>query len=541
MAYPFSAGTAGSGAVGAAFALTAGRTVFVGVRWLGTGAYVLRIEDTAGNVYTRIAGKRKVGTLQADVWYCRNALGHATNVVTITFSGAATTVYHNIGQWANLSIDGPLDAYVVGSDSGGVDVISPAFSTRRASELVAAFGTVNAAAGTYTCTGFTSRQLDADHITVWLDKTVTALQAGATVELACSAGTAMILIVITAAADQLDEFIVTAGVTAASAGSATSLAAPQFHAVAGQLLVVGISWQDDGTGIAVLTVTDTAGNSYARIPPGVANVNVTDRSLEEWCAPSALAHAANIVTVTWSKTTTKRAVSVGQWASPAGAAIYAAEAPGNALAALSVTSDPFSTTTSRGLLVAYLTTNGATPVFTCTGFVQRTGEIDAGEDTWCQDVLADKIVQAALTDETVTGSGDTGTSIQLVVGAFVIPPPSPPVGHEPPIRRIRRFPLPFDRSFWMFIDRMEFLIQAGVGTPTGQGAAPLLEVRFSGDGGETWGNTIFLSAGLTGERNLRLVISQVGRLRNGYCEVAMSDPVLWYLLASYVDAIEGGV
>lgn len=108
------------------------------------------------------------------------------------------------------------------------------------------------------------------------------------------------------------------------------------------------------------------------------------------------------------------------------------------------------------------------------------------------------------------------------------------------IRCLRRFPLPFDRSLWMYINRIEFLIQAGMGLPpeTGQGDDPIITVRFSGDGGNTWHNIIQLSAGTQGQYQHRPVLNRIGKLQNGICEFVVSDPVYSYLLDAFIDAEE---
>ncbi len=108
------------------------------------------------------------------------------------------------------------------------------------------------------------------------------------------------------------------------------------------------------------------------------------------------------------------------------------------------------------------------------------------------------------------------------------------------IRRLRRFPLPYDRSLFIYLSRIEFILQSGQGLPDpdAQGYDPLLQVRFSPDGGVTWGNWINISAGKQGQYQLRPVINRIGKLRNGVCEIAMSDPTFWYLLDCLVDGEE---
>jgi hypothetical protein len=145
--------------------------------------------------------------------------------------------------------------------------------------------------------------------------------------------------------------------------------------------------------------------------------------------------------------------------------------------------------------------------------------------------------------------GDTNTPVRFGhsescpfwinrVELFPPTPPPPPPSMRDPIRCVRRFPLPFDRDFWVYIRRIEFLIQAGVGNANAPGDDPQLEVRFSGDGGETWGDIILVPMGKQGERDLRQVINNIGKLRNGWVEVADSDPVRSDLLACYVDTEE---
>ena len=131
--------------------------------------------------------------------------------------------------------------------------------------------------------------------------------------------------------------------------------------------------------------------------------------------------------------------------------------------------------------------------------------------------------------------GISGSESPMWVARVNEPPAS---GTPTRLRKLRRFPLPFDRSKWIYVRRIEFLIQPGVGLTTGQGQYPDLEVRFSGDGGITWGDIIFVPMGETGDRQLRAVINNVGKFRNGWCEVSDSDPVISYLLACFVDVEE---
>lgn len=103
------------------------------------------------------------------------------------------------------------------------------------------------------------------------------------------------------------------------------------------------------------------------------------------------------------------------------------------------------------------------------------------------------------------------------------------------IRRSRIFSLPYDRAYAIYVSRIEFILHQGLGPLTGQGSDPNLQVRFSGDGGDTWHPWIEIPVGQTGRFEWRAVLNRVGKLRNGVCELAMSDPIPWYLVACFVD------
>lgn len=117
------------------------------------------------------------------------------------------------------------------------------------------------------------------------------------------------------------------------------------------------------------------------------------------------------------------------------------------------------------------------------------------------------------------------------------------VGVSPPaantlIRRTRIFPLPFAQNLPITVTSMEFLLHVGLGRSSGQGANPVMQVRFSNDGGETWGPWVEVPVGPQGQGEYRAVINRVGRVRNGVCEIALSDPIPWYLIGCSVE-IEG--
>lgn len=118
------------------------------------------------------------------------------------------------------------------------------------------------------------------------------------------------------------------------------------------------------------------------------------------------------------------------------------------------------------------------------------------------------------------------------------PPPGP--GTARATRRLRRFPLPWDRQFFFYLNRIEFVLQAGEGNTTDPGKNPVIEVRFSPDSGRTWGNWLQVAAGPKGKYLQRAVINRVGKLEQGYCELVVSAPIAWNVIDVLVDGTWGG-
>ncbi len=106
-------------------------------------------------------------------------------------------------------------------------------------------------------------------------------------------------------------------------------------------------------------------------------------------------------------------------------------------------------------------------------------------------------------------------------------------------RRLRRFLLPFDEDVWIFLSKLEILIQSGEGLVTGQGSDPQIRLRLSRDGGETWGTELTCSAGQMGEYDARVIFRRLGRGRNLVAEITVSDPIYWALLDAYVEGTKG--
>jgi len=96
-----------------------------------------------------------------------------------------------------------------------------------------------------------------------------------------------------------------------------------------------------------------------------------------------------------------------------------------------------------------------------------------------------------------------------------------------PIRRLRRAPYLSSENQWIFLDRFELGIQAGIGLITGQGSDPQLMLRVSRDSGATWTPPVVASMGAIGDYLARPAWTRLGRVRADrlVIEVTQTDPV----------------
>lgn len=104
-----------------------------------------------------------------------------------------------------------------------------------------------------------------------------------------------------------------------------------------------------------------------------------------------------------------------------------------------------------------------------------------------------------------------------------------------PLRRLRRAPALMDENAEVFYSRFELDLEPGLGTASGQGEDPQVMLRTSDDGGKTWGNEHFRSAGKLGEYFRRVQWTRLGSARRRVFEVSFSDPVPWRITNAYLD------
>lgn len=103
-----------------------------------------------------------------------------------------------------------------------------------------------------------------------------------------------------------------------------------------------------------------------------------------------------------------------------------------------------------------------------------------------------------------------------------------------PIRRLRSGPGLQSEGRRIYYTAFELDLDPGLGAVTGQGSDPQVGLRYSNDGGRTWGPEIFRSAGAIGEYGKRVRWERMGQSRRRVFEVTVSDPVPYRLTAAYL-------
>jgi hypothetical protein len=77
----------------------------------------------------------------------------------------------------------------------------------------------------------------------------------------------------------------------------------------------------------------------------------------------------------------------------------------------------------------------------------------------------------------------------------------------------------------IFQSSMQVEFKAGTGLQTGQGSAPQAMIRWSDDGGQTYGGEIWAPIGAAGNTRDRAMVFQLGEARDRVFEVNVSDPI----------------
>lgn len=91
----------------------------------------------------------------------------------------------------------------------------------------------------------------------------------------------------------------------------------------------------------------------------------------------------------------------------------------------------------------------------------------------------------------------------------------------------------------MYYHQLQIDIEPGVGLATGQGSDPLMMMRYSNDGGQTWSNTQTATMGKIGDYDARCKWHRLGSGRNRVWEISVSDPVKAVVMGAVILTSEG--
>lgn len=96
-----------------------------------------------------------------------------------------------------------------------------------------------------------------------------------------------------------------------------------------------------------------------------------------------------------------------------------------------------------------------------------------------------------------------------------------------PLVCVRRAPILWSRENRkrLFHSSLQIDFLPGVGLQTGQGSDPQVMIRWSDDGGASFGNEHWVTIGKAGETENRAIIRRLGKARNRQYEARFSDPV----------------
>ena len=108
-----------------------------------------------------------------------------------------------------------------------------------------------------------------------------------------------------------------------------------------------------------------------------------------------------------------------------------------------------------------------------------------------------------------------------------------------PIPAIRRCPHITSDLKRQFFSDLQIQFQPGVGLVSGQGSDPSFILRWSDDGGFTWGNDHIIKIGKAGQYKYRAIRRRMGWARDRVYEVVITDPVYRTIISANLNASSG--
>lgn len=108
-----------------------------------------------------------------------------------------------------------------------------------------------------------------------------------------------------------------------------------------------------------------------------------------------------------------------------------------------------------------------------------------------------------------------------------------------PLPCVRRCPHLTNDLKMQFFSDLQIQFQPGVGIQTGQGSDPECILRWSNDGGFTWGNDHILKIGQAGKYKNRAIKRRLGYARDRVFEIEVTDPVFRAVISANLNATVG--
>lgn len=105
-----------------------------------------------------------------------------------------------------------------------------------------------------------------------------------------------------------------------------------------------------------------------------------------------------------------------------------------------------------------------------------------------------------------------------------------------PLVRLRSSPHVSQNNQRMSHSNVEFLIETGVGLPSGQGSDPKVMLRWSDDFGHTFRNSRTKSIGKQGEFRKRVRFTRLGQSRDRVYELSYSEPTPFTIMGAQINA-----
>jgi len=124
----------------AAYNQAAGHLIVVFTSTFEGAGTVSSVTDTAGNTYVRVLagqGEQNNSTnVFGQIWYAKNCLGNAANVVTVNYSASITFSWCAAVDVAGADTSSPLDTSAVNTGAASTSHTTGAYTTTSANEIL---------------------------------------------------------------------------------------------------------------------------------------------------------------------------------------------------------------------------------------------------------------------------------------------------------------------------------------------------------------------------------------------------------------------